>query len=313
MSLNIAFDQYTTIVETLSELISEAIPPAPNRADFGPDPEENVILVEGCMILASSARDQLVQNLESLTEAEAKISDLVGMIVDDRERDTEDQRYTALSTNAQTKLVTRNARARRRTLDKWLVDAEVLRKGEDLKRRRATPAVAAPRVDPEPHGTPETRLPTIKLKPFTGKREEWFEFIELFSAAVDTASSATNVQKFSYLKSLLEGEPSKIIKGLPLTEDNYDVALALLGDRYGDKSVLIRELHNKLFSLKPCSVAEEVKSFQCEVESIARRLENLGENLDNAQSRLNIEQKLPRPLLKEVKNEERKAIAAHRT
>ena len=43
----------------------------------------------------------------------------------------------------------------------------------------------------------------------------------------------TKVDKFSYLKSLLEGTAAKVIQGLTLSDANYDSAIALLQERFG--------------------------------------------------------------------------------
>jgi hypothetical protein len=40
------------------------------------------------------------------------------------------------------------------------------------------------------------------------------------------------VNKFSYLRSYLKGDALEIVKGLSLTEDNYEIARQCLVDRY---------------------------------------------------------------------------------
>lgn len=45
--------------------------------------------------------------------------------------------------------------------------------------------------------------------------------------------------KFNYLNSLLEGTTSKTIQGLTLSEANYDAAITMLKERFGNPQQII--------------------------------------------------------------------------
>ena len=47
------------------------------------------------------------------------------------------------------------------------------------------------------------------------------------------------IDKFNYLNSLLEGTAFRAIQGLPITEQNYDHAVALLDERFGRPQQII--------------------------------------------------------------------------
>ena len=52
-------------------------------------------------------------------------------------------------------------------------------------------------------------------------------------------ASLTNVGKFNYLRTLLDGPALNSIIGLPLTELNYKEAIDILTDRFGNKQIII--------------------------------------------------------------------------
>ncbi|XP_064649968.1 uncharacterized protein LOC135501660 [Lineus longissimus] len=83
------------------------------------------------------------------------------------------------------------------------------------------------------------RLPKLELPTFSGVITEWQSFWDQFTALVDENESIPEISKFSYLSSLLEGEAKCVIKGLPVTEENYHIASKLLTDRYGRRERII--------------------------------------------------------------------------
>lgn len=85
----------------------------------------------------------------------------------------------------------------------------------------------------------QVNLPKITLPAFNGKYDEWTTFIDLFTALVDQNQQITSAQKFMYLKSHVKNEPLTLINELPLTNENYQVALDLLKKRYDNKLVII--------------------------------------------------------------------------
>jgi len=101
----------------------------------------------------------------------------------------------------------------------------------------AVAAVASPSVVP-PVLMPaaRTRLPKLELQKFRGSLTSWTSFWDSFKSAVHDQRDISKVDKFNYLCSLLEGPASK---GLTLSEDNYDTAVALLQERFGNKQAII--------------------------------------------------------------------------
>lgn len=85
----------------------------------------------------------------------------------------------------------------------------------------------------------QVKLPTIKLPSFSGSFGNWLEFKDSFTALVHQNSDITDIQKYYYLKSALQGEASNIIQSIPVSAANYIIAWDLLCDRFENKRLLV--------------------------------------------------------------------------
>ena len=74
----------------------------------------------------------------------------------------------------------------------------------------------------------QTQLPKLILLPSNGDIANWLSFWELYDASVHSNSELTDVQKLSYLKSLVEGVAKEAIEGLSLSADSYCEAVDIL-------------------------------------------------------------------------------------
>ena len=87
------------------------------------------------------------------------------------------------------------------------------------------------------------KLPKLTLRKFSGDPKSWQLFWDSFEAAVHNNSSLSKIDKFNYLKSLVEGNAASAIDGFSLTADNYESAVKLLKDRFADPQILIVTSH----------------------------------------------------------------------
>jgi len=94
-----------------------------------------------------------------------------------------------------------------------------------------------------------TKLPKLELRKFKADPKEWITFWERFSSAVDDNPTISDVDKFNYLKGLLEGSALTTVDSLPLTSTNYQSAVKLLEQRYGNKQVIINSHMESLLNL----------------------------------------------------------------
>ncbi|GBL99515.1 hypothetical protein AVEN_68793-1 [Araneus ventricosus] len=82
--------------------------------------------------------------------------------------------------------------------------------------------------------TNQPRLPKLTLESFSGKDIGSFpSFWARFKSAVHENSSLNDVDKFSYLKSVVTSDAELAIRGLTLTSENYAKAVKILEDRFG--------------------------------------------------------------------------------
>ena len=81
---------------------------------------------------------------------------------------------------------------------------------------------------PDSEATVKSKLPKLTLKRFSGDPTQWHAFWDSFSAAVHENNDVSQVDKFNYLRSLLDGVPASAIEGFSLTKENYDAAIKLL-------------------------------------------------------------------------------------
>ena len=105
------------------------------------------------------------------------------------------------------------------------------------------------------------KQPNLHIKKFTGDPKTWQTFWDSFSSAVRRNASLTNVDKFNYLRSLLDGLALDLnsITGLPLTELNYREAIEILSQRFGNKQIIISSHMEALLKLQPVDTMPNVK------------------------------------------------------
>jgi hypothetical protein len=151
-------------------------------------------------------------------------------------------------------------------------------------------------------------LPTLEIKPFKGERRNWPFFKEAFKTATDS-KTGTKAEKLNLLRTLLIGEPETLIAGMKLTDGNYDAAMKLLEDTYGENEAYIRTLHSELANLKKCFNLEDTRKFMLELERLAREMETAGEDIEGPSIYLHLEKKLNKNFLRNILQAKREAFA----
>jgi hypothetical protein len=100
-----------------------------------------------------------------------------------------------------------------------------------------------------------------------------------YETAVHNNDSLCHKEKFTYLKTYLNGPAAKAVAGLMLTDTNYDDAIALLKCIFGRKNLVISAHMSKLLNLTPvrksCDLNASRQLYdECEIQ--IRRLKSLG-------------------------------------
>ena len=127
--------------------------------------------------------------------------------------------------------------------------------------------------------SPHVKLPKLSLKKFNGDLTRWTTFWDTFESAVHQNPALTNIDKFSYLNSLLESTASEAVAGLTLTSANYDEAVATLKRRFGNKQSIVNRYMELLLHLDAVTSTYNLKGLRQlfdAVESNVRGLKALG-------------------------------------
>ena len=131
------------------------------------------------------------------------------------------------------------------------------------------------------------QLPKLSLPTFSGDVLAWQAFWDSYESAIHHNTCLTDVQKFNYLKTMLEGEAARTIQGFSLTNANYSQAISLLTERYGEKHKIIAANMSTLLQLpSPPATVQGLRRFYDQLETNIRGLESLGELQDNYSSLL---------------------------
>ena len=95
-------------------------------------------------------------------------------------------------------------------------------------------------------------------------------------------TTLSDVQKFSYLRSLLFSEAATCIAGFQLTHANYGKAVDLLKERFGQPHKIISAYMQSLLELpRPDNSTLSLQSFHDNLETFIRGLESLGQCQDS--------------------------------
>lgn len=135
-------------------------------------------------------------------------------------------------------------------------------------------------VEKDSHQSSNLKLPRIELPKFHGDVLKFQNFRDQFEAAVHDNDDLPNVQKFTYLRSVLTGNAMQSIEGFEVTGANYQPAVECLKHRYGRKRVVISSLVKSVIKMDAKSVvtASSLRDLYDTLKNRTRALEALGEN-----------------------------------
>ncbi|MES9974415.1 MAG: DUF1759 domain-containing protein [Candidatus Thiodiazotropha sp.] len=148
------------------------------------------------------------------------------------------------------------------------------------------------------------RLPKLDLPVFDGDVLEWQSFWDSYESAIHTNQSLSDVQRFTYLKSLLKYDALQTVSGFAITNINYGKAVALLHERYGQKHRIVQTYMQALLDLPaPMNTISSLRTFFDKTEIYIRGLESL-DQMESSYGAL-----LVPVILKKIPDEIRKNIA----
>ena len=133
---------------------------------------------------------------------------------------------------------------------------------------------------------------------FSGDKLKWNEFWDSFESAIHKNKKLPKIEKFNYLKSKLSGDAQKAISGLPLSNDNYDIAIDILKTRFGRDQELVDLHYTQLINLQPATnKINSLRSLLNDIEKHMRCLSVMKQNIEQDVFVAMIRAKLPDEVL----------------
>ena len=105
----------------------------------------------------------------------------------------------------------------------------------------------------------KVKLPKITLPRFNGDPVKWTSFWDSYQSAVHANSE---VDKFNYLRSLLDSSAHNAIAGLTLSSANYQQAIEILRKRFGNKQIIISKHMDTLLNMDTISSDRHLKDLR---------------------------------------------------
>ena len=96
----------------------------------------------------------------------------------------------------------------------------------------------------------KVRLPKLEIEKFDGDVINWGSFWVQFPSAIHENDSLSQINKFTYFKSFLCDSAKLTISGFSLSSENYEEAIDLLKQRYGNTQVLINSFTKKFVNFQ---------------------------------------------------------------
>lgn len=126
---------------------------------------------------------------------------------------------------------------------------------------------------------PQVKLPKLSIRKFSGDLTKWVTFWDSFNSAIHSNPSLSSVDKFNYLRSLVELSAAEAIAGLTITSANYDEAIATLKKRFGNPQLIVNRHMEALLGVTAVSSHLDIKGLRKlhdTVEAHVRGLRALG-------------------------------------
>ena len=247
-------------------------------------PEECEVVYDGLISLCDTALVAIGHGLEEIRLACLEWRTSVESIRDAAAKAAASDEYRQYIATAQAPKIQKDARAKRRNLERQKTTFQVARQAETLRVIAAAAAAAVVPAAPIAAAPVPSSDRLITVPNFYGNIREFPHFWALVIAGIDKQPWPT-MTKLSALVSKLKGEAKKVVEGIVLTEANYPIIKDMLEFRYGDEEWRIMDLRSRMTHLRPCVTYPEVNFFQLELESLCQQLEALHRNLNNEEKK----------------------------
>ena len=124
---------------------------------------------------------------------------------------------------------------------------------------------------PEAH----CKLPKLGLPQFAGNPLDWQGFWDQFRVSIHDKSKVNDIDKFNYLKGCLKGEDQATISMLTLSSKNYNEAIDVLKDRFGNEQILISAHMESLLKIDKIRSVTNIKGLRMLYTHVENCIRNL--------------------------------------
>ncbi|KAG0429605.1 hypothetical protein HPB47_023431 [Ixodes persulcatus] len=118
-------------------------------------------------------------------------------------------------------------------------------------------------------------LPKLQVPTFAGNISDWQGFWDHFDVTIHRNPVLPPIEKFKYLMTYLTHNAKRAVEGIRLSEQNYDLAIRILHDRFGRRDILIDEHINQLLNLPKISSSRNVSQLRQLFDAIRFRTTSL--------------------------------------
>ena len=127
------------------------------------------------------------------------------------------------------------------------------------------------------------RLPKLNLPHYNGDVIKFHAFWQCFECAVHKNEHVSKINKLNYLKSLQEGQASRSLEGLDISEQNYQQAIDILKSRFGNKQQIVSAHMQALLKLQNCpnESVEQLRRIYDNINAHVRGLESIGTPMEH--------------------------------
>ena len=92
------------------------------------------------------------------------------------------------------------------------------------------------------------KLSKLVISKFDGSLTDWNRFWSQFNESIERSGLASGA-KFSYLKELLSDKVRRDVESPPFTSEGYNWAKAILKEKYGKESEVVKAYSKKILDL----------------------------------------------------------------
>ena len=128
----------------------------------------------------------------------------------------------------------------------------------------------------ESKGSAMAKLPKLVISKFGGNYQDWQRFWGQFTEAIDKTNIAS-ITKFTYLCELLDPKIKHVVDSLPFTTEGYNRAKAVLQERYGKESEIVKSYIKEIMALPsiPNANPRKISDFSERLNHCVQSLETM--------------------------------------